>query len=365
MGINNFIDNFIGGLAFGMMANNPCFGGFGYFGAYSNSGRVDFGTFANPFPTIFSNMQMNNSMMVPPIFTDFGNPDYPAIDFSNVTKSIWDNVFNPESELNKRTKQYLSNMGNSQYKSPNTSVFPMTYQMFDMPFSGFYNPIQTMPYSYEPSVTDAEAVKEEKKNDSSELKKVKLSESASNNNEKIGKKSSTVKLWTQMSDNEMREIYGNYSRDITTKFNGTAADLNKFINRYPNSVLKGKGDVFIRAQEKYGINAAILLAISGIETSYGTTGNSRPYYNVVNIEKPKKASYSGRWRRFNSPDECIMELARLLKENYVNNPGKENTHLTKLYQVNAKYCPAAETSKNSGWAMKVEEFYNTIQSSVA
>lgn len=174
-----------------------------------------------------------------------------------------------------------------------------------------------------------------------------------------------AKHWTKMTDAEMRSVYGNYDFDITKKYNGTAEDLNKFLNKKEGSVLKGKGNVFIEAQKKYGINAMALIAICGIETGYGTTGNAKKGYNVANIEKPKGASYEGRWRKFNNVDECIMELARLLKENYVDNSGKDGIHLTKLYQINSKYCPAVETPKNAAWAKNVQSCINSIKTAVA
>ena len=143
--------------------------------------------------------------------------------------------------------------------------------------------------------------------------------------------SSNIPHWTKMSDSDMKNTYGNYDFDITKTFKGTADDLNKFLNKYPK--LANKGNVFIQAQQKYGINALALIAIFGQETSYGTNGRAKDINNLANIEKPKNASYSGRWRRFNSVDDCIMELARLLKENYVDNSGKAGIHLTKLYQI--------------------------------
>ena len=181
------------------------------------------------------------------------------------------------------------------------------------------------------------------------------------------KHSSSRYHWTELSDNEMRNIYGNYDRDVTILFNGTAEDLNKFLNTKSNSVLKGKGEVFMEAQRKYGISALVLLGICGQETGFGTTGNASPQrgYNIANISKPKNANYKGRWKRYNSPDECIMDLAKLLKNNYVNDSGKSGVHLKKLYQINSKYCPVGETEKNKDWARGVENCIKTVEKSIA
>jgi len=187
-------------------------------------------------------------------------------------------------------------------------------------------------------------------------------EKSSNNSQKISYNKTTggnVKHWTEMSDNEMKQVYGNYERDITTPYNGSASDLNKYLSRYGNnSVLKDKGDVFIKAQQKYGISALVLLAICGIETTYGTKGNAKKGYNVANI-RPRGSSTG--FRRFNNVEECVMELARLLRENYVDNPGKSGVHLTKLYQVNSKYCPSSVDNNDANWAQGVENCIASIQ----
>lgn len=184
---------------------------------------------------------------------------------------------------------------------------------------------------------------------------------------KSSKNASSVKHWSKMTDSEMKEIYGNYDLDITVKSDITAEQINQFLKKkYPKSKLAGKGQVFIDAQNKYGISALVLLGICGKETSYGTTGHAVDgLNNIVNIQKSNPTT-NDRWRKFDSVEDCIMELARLLKENYVNSPGDGKVqHLTKLYQVNAKYCPAAETSRNSGWAKGVNSCINNIKRTIS
>lgn len=188
----------------------------------------------------------------------------------------------------------------------------------------------------------------------------------SSNPESVRNRSASGKLWTSMTDKEMQQVYGNYDFDVTKPYSGTAENLNKFLNKYAGNDLKGKGSVFLKAQETYGINALALIAICGQETSYGTKGNGKNgTHNVANIEKPKGASYSGRWKRYTSVDDCIMDLARLLKNNYVTSPGNGKVeHLTKLYQINSKYCPGAETSSNTNWAKGVSNCIASIQNKI-
>ena len=177
---------------------------------------------------------------------------------------------------------------------------------------------------------------------------------------KKAKSSSVQKYWYEMSDEEMRRIYGNYTRDITKPYNGTADQLNKYIDKNcgANSVLKGKGAAFIAAQKKYGISASVLLAIAKFESVGGTSDLARNKFNITSISTGK--SGDARWKQYSSVEECINDTARLLKENYVENAGK-GKHLTKIYEINAKYCPVKETSGNSKWAKNVSENADAIE----
>ncbi len=167
------------------------------------------------------------------------------------------------------------------------------------------------------------------------------------------------KHWTEMSDSEMQLVYGNYTRDITTPYKGTAEDLNKYLKGM--GVLEGKGQAFIDAQNKHGISASVLVGITVHESGKGTSKNAQKLKNVGGVRIPGTTEY----KDYNSVEECIDEMASFLKDYYVNNKGRA---LTKLYQVNAKYCPTADpTDKdglNSNWARKVEDYASEAEALV-
>ena len=137
---SNF-DNFIGGLAFGLLGVNPftrgfgcCCSGFG-FGGVGNT--VDFGTFANPFPTIFP-PTANNGSSVMPMLTDFANPGFPMLDFKGPCQTIWDTFTNPDSDYNKKMREYYKQINEQQ----NTSNYSSNnqFQLTQFPFSPFFLP---------------------------------------------------------------------------------------------------------------------------------------------------------------------------------------------------------------------------------
>ena len=163
--------------------------------------------------------------------------------------------------------------------------------------------------------------------------------------------------WSDMDDSELKAIYGNYTRDITHLYKGDEKKLNKFLS--DKGVLAGKGKVFMDAQKKYGISAVVLIAICAHESGNGKSNLAKTKNNVGGI----RLKGSTEFRSFSSVEACIEEMARLLKDNYVNNSGRS---LRQLYQINAKYCPASDTTDktggNSAWAQRVERIARQVES---
>lgn len=160
------------------------------------------------------------------------------------------------------------------------------------------------------------------------------------------KNSSFTKVvsYNNMTDAEMKKVYGNYTKNITELYKGSADELNKKLKN--RGVLAGKGQAFINAQKKYGISASVLAAICIQETG-GKSSNAIKKNNVSNIAQGKG------WRKFNSVEECIDYTGKLLKNSYV------NKGLSRLYQINAKYCPVEDTrgsyASQSAWARKIQQ----------
>lgn len=164
--------------------------------------------------------------------------------------------------------------------------------------------------------------------------------------------SNTNRVSTISSSNHSGTISGSSgSRKLTDKYNGTAEDLNKELNR-KNGVLKNKGNVFLQAQEKYGINAAILASICINESGYGTSNLARTKNNVGGVSRGKG------FKSYTSVDECIMDIARFLKSGYV------DKGLVTIAQVGAKYCPVGDPrdtkGTNSGWGAAVSKITDKI-----
>lgn len=79
------------------------------------------------------------------------------------------------------------------------------------------------------------------------------------------------------------------------------------IDDYSNSVMRNTGEYFIKAQDKYGVNALILFAMGCHESAYGTSNIARDYYNLFGwnaLDSNPDAAY-----QYSSVKECIYQQA--------------------------------------------------------
>ncbi|MBR6127222.1 glucosaminidase domain-containing protein [bacterium] len=319
--MSNFWHGFNFGFTFGLLRSNPIFGCF-------NSFMPSFNFFPYPFiPSVNSvfHFDFSRRTSTPTGYatgTDIHKLNFSDIDFSNLWKNT-DTITTPKFNF-----EDLSNKAN-----------------FDL--SNIKNTQTTTDSSVDTSTESA-----------------KSSEKTDTEKEKTPKPTNRRNIpdhWSKMTDEQMKQVYGDYSTDITELYTGTAEKLDKFLDSTGSKLLKNKGSVFMEAQRKYGISALVLIAICGIESTYGTKGKNNAYYNVANRRSGRNS-----FKHYNNVDEAIMDLARDLRQNYVDNPPeKKGAHLTKIYQVNARYCPVQADNNTGIWASGVTRCLNNIKRVVA
>lgn len=107
------------------------------------------------------------------------------------------------------------------------------------------------------------------------------------------------------------EMFYSYYQTLPfrSKTTYSASDLNNFIaaNTDASSKLRGTGQAFINAQNKYGVNAATMLGIAINESAWGTSYFAVTKNNLFGLEaydsNPDDA------KAFSSVDQCIDEFA--------------------------------------------------------
>lgn len=122
-------------------------------------------------------------------------------------------------------------------------------------------------------------------------------------------------------------------------------------------MLKGKGDVFAKAGQKYGIDPALLVAISIHETGNGTSPAARNKFNLGGMMDPK--SNWSKLMTFDSVDAGIDAMARNLKRNYL------DQGITSIKGIGNKYAPIGAANDPNGlnkdWIPGVTKLYNQFK----
>ena len=342
MSAHNFWNNFTHGFMHGVFNNNPFLGCINW-GWSFNSWCNPFNSCFAPFPAMmYTYPNVMSTASIFPLMQNISMPPMPNITF-DVNELFPTDIWNRPQNNNFLTGDVFEWRTNNTQNNLTSLV-----------------PIQNTDYSYNFIKQDSLTPK---KTGSVSTARSAETHSSTQNVKKIS--SSTLaalknKHWTEMTDEEMKLIYGDYTRDITKPYQGTAADLNKYLKG--KGVLEGQGQAFLNAQKEFGISASALVGIAMNESAGGTSKIAKQKNNVGGV----RVAGSTKFKSYNSVAECISDMARFLKSGYVDNSSRS---LTKLYQINAKYCPTADPTDhdnlNALWAKNVNKFASEVESALA
>ncbi|MEH7075090.1 SH3 domain-containing protein [Neobacillus drentensis] len=111
--------------------------------------------------------------------------------------------------------------------------------------------------------------------------------------------------------------------DLRTKSTVTAKQINDYIAanvKGKTSVLVSKGQAFIDAGKKYGVNSLYLAAHAIHESGFGTSNISIGKKNLFGYGAYDSAPFVGAYR-FSSVEQCINYVAQKIKADYLNPKG--------------------------------------------
>ncbi|MFF2448965.1 glucosaminidase domain-containing protein [Neobacillus sp. NPDC058068] len=151
---------------------------------------------------------------------------------------------------------------------------------------------------------------------------------------------------------------------LNTKASVTANAINQFINyktKWTNTLMTGMGSSYIEAQNKTGLNAIYLVAHSGLETRWGTSGivaNKYNYYGInANDLRPLTDAYD-----YSTKSSGIVAGAIFINQMYVNRDTFMKNALDPYEQptldnmrFNSNY---HQYSADEAWASKIAQIAN-------
>lgn len=109
--------------------------------------------------------------------------------------------------------------------------------------------------------------------------------------------------------------FGRQELDPFSRSGLTAVALERAFERLEARAMAGLGEVFIAAEEAYGVNALVLVGIVALESAWGTSYIAQVKNNLAGIgaydHDPLGCAHD-----YSSPDDSIFDLAKLLWEKY-------------------------------------------------
>jgi hypothetical protein len=132
--------------------------------------------------------------------------------------------------------------------------------------------------------------------------------------------------------------------------------LGGYLERFPG--LDGLAPSIIDAQERYGVNAVLLLAIIRLESGNGTSTIAHRQNNIAGIVSTRSTPERLIYVTFESKEACVAYLARLLSRQYLSVEGRFHRGYT-LEDIAKSYSEAPEF-----WANAVAELMLEIQRGV-
>lgn len=317
-----FFDSIAHGIQHRFMNQMFGFGGFGYLGGFGG-----FGCGMSCWDPCW--YQPRTPFFFSPTYSMGGMHLYPELmtPFPSLTPT---ETFNPVSVWDMQSTQQCSNYNG--YNWQNIKINPVPMPQFD--------------YKFEPVTIQEKVLEKEQK--SPDDVRPETEPKYTSNTEWSSLKN---KSWDKLTPSDLKIIYGDYTRDITTPYTGTADDLNAYLE--DKGVLKGHGQAFLDAQNEYGISAAVLIGIAMNESGKGTSDLAKNKNNIGGVRIPGSKEF----KTYNNVADCIKDIARFLNSGYVNNKTKT---LTKLNEINSRYCPVSDPTDNTNinryWARNVESY---------
>jgi len=139
--------------------------------------------------------------------------------------------------------------------------------------------------------------------------------------------------------------------DLNTIVEISTASLDKFFDCTP---LQGLAPSFTQAQSKYTINVLFLVALAIHESDFGRSRIARDKNNLFGFRAYDRDPYNNAMY-FKTKHDCILYVARYIKNNYLVPSGKYYNGPT-LKGVNVRYATDPQWAyKVAKWMYKVNE----------
>lgn len=96
-------------------------------------------------------------------------------------------------------------------------------------------------------------------------------------------------------------------------------------------------DLFVECEDEYGVNAVLLASLAALESGWARSDLAVDKNNLFGWKR-----YDGEYAAFESKEQCILEVAESISENYLSETGAYYTGDTLVENVAEYYSPSEE-----------------------
>lgn len=139
------------------------------------------------------------------------------------------------------------------------------------------------------------------------------------------------------------------TNDIRKKSNYSATYLNE---KLKNTPLEGLGEDFKRAEDLYGVNAVVLMAMAKLESNFGRSKIAQEKNNLFGFGAYDSSPYASA-KSYSSKSDSIYDVAKHLSNNYLRQDGAYFQGYS-IDAVNKNY------STDKLWASKIKKISSEI-----
>lgn len=145
------------------------------------------------------------------------------------------------------------------------------------------------------------------------------------------------------------------TEDMRKKSDLSEEQLSEYLQKFPK--LLGIEEALISAQEDYEVNAMLILAIIRLESGNGKSRLATSKNNLGGLVA-RRGRTATVYQSFNTKDDCVEYMARLLSNHYLTEGGKFFKGY-KLGDIAKTYCTTSER-----WTNLVSSLIYEIQKSI-
>lgn len=129
----------------------------------------------------------------------------------------------------------------------------------------------------------------------------------------------------------------------------TGSGIYRIKKALKGTALENLSETFVLAENLYGVNSIFLASIVAHESGWITSPVATSNNNLTGNEMYSSAS---RGRVFDSKEDCILNTAKLIREQYLNKDGKYYNGLS-VYSINTEYCLDKNNNTDYKWSHSI------------